>query len=486
MRTSRFLVFALFVLPISASADTTKPTQGTPPGPVSYYREVRRIFQQHCQGCHQPARSQGGYVMTTHAALLKAGDMGKANVVPGQPDKSELLAQITPDADKKIRMPKNQPALPAADVALIRRWISEGAKDDTPKTALDTIDEKHPPVYKLPPVITSIDYSPNGETLAVSGFHEVLLHKADGSGLIGRLIGLSERIQSLAFSPDGKNLAVVGGSPGRFGELQIWDVAKKKLRLSVSLTFDTLYGVSWSPDNSKVAFGCADNSIRVFDAETGKQLVFQGAHSDWVLGSAFSQDGLHVVSISRDMTAKLTVVKSQRFVDNITSITPGKLKGGLQALDRRPIAKPTKVKAVDGQEKVYDEILVGGSDGVPRLYKMHRVVQRRIGDDDALLRAYEAMPGRIFALRFNKDGNLFAAGSSLDQKGEVRVYETTGKLISKLDKVGPIYTVAFRPDGKQVASAGFDGTVRLSDPTTGKVIKELVPVPLVKNEQGKK
>ena len=77
---------------------------------------------------------------------------------------------------------------------------------------------------------------------------------------------------------------------------------------------------------------------------TGKQVLFQGAHSDWVLGTTFTQDGEHLVSISRDMSMKLTEVATQRFVDNVTSITPGALKGGLLALERRPVAKPTKVK----------------------------------------------------------------------------------------------------------------------------------------------
>jgi WD40 repeat protein/mono/diheme cytochrome c family protein len=448
-------------------------------GAVSYYREVRRVFQQHCQGCHQPAKPMGGYVMTGHADLLKAGDRGAANVVPGSPDKSPLVAQITPQDGKRAAMPKGKDPLPAAEVDLIRRWIAQGARDDTPRTARDPVDEKHPPAYDLPPVLTSLDFSPDGKLLAVSGHHEVLLHKADGSGLVARLIGLSERIQSLRFSPDGKLLAVAGGSPGRFGEVQVWDVRKRKLKYSVSVTFDTLYGVSWSPDGGKIAFGCGDNTLRAVDSATGKQVLFQGAHSDWVLGTCFSQDGEHLVSVSRDMSMKLTVVKTQRFVDNVTSITPGALKGGLQAVARRPQAKVTKVKGVDGRQKVYDEVLVGGSDGVPRLYKVHRVVQRVIGDDANKVREYQAMPGRVFAVAFDKDGGRFAAGSSSDGTGEVRVYQTAdGKLVSKLDKVGPVYAVAFRPDGKAVASAGFDGKVRLSDPATGKVLKEFVPVPL--------
>ena len=463
-----------------ASASLAAEPAKAPVGPVSYYRDVRRLFQQNCQGCHQPARPLGGFVMTRHAGLLAAGDSGSAGVVPGKAASSEVMRQIVPGKDGKALMPQNKPALLPAEIALVRRWIDEGAKDDTPKSALDPVSAKNPPRYKLPPVVASIDYSPDGSLLAVSGYHEVLLHSGDGSRLVGRLIGLSERVQSVAFSPDGKSLAVAGGSPGRFGEVQVWDVAKQKLRVSVPATFDTLYGVSWSPDSKLIAFGCADNSVRAIDAQTGKQVLFQGVAGDWVLGTAFSQDGKHVVSVSRDMSAKLTVVATQRFVDNITSITPGRLKGGIQAVSLRPQAKPTKVKGVDGTEKVYDEVVFGGSDGKPRLYKIHRVKQRTIGDDDNKVREFAAMPGRIFSLDFDKEGKRFAAGSSLDGKGELRVYDAaTGKMLSKLETCA-VYAVAFRPDGKQVACAGSDGVVRLVDPATGKVAKGFVPVPLEK------
>jgi mono/diheme cytochrome c family protein len=478
--TARSLLLAGAALALAGPPLPAADAPATPGhGPVSYYREVRRLFQQHCQGCHQPAKPMGGYVMTSHADLLKGGDQGKPGVVPGQPQRSLLVEQITPQAGKRPAMPKGRPPLLDKEVDLVKRWIAQGAKDDTPKSARDPVDAEHPPLYRLPPVITALDYSPDSKLLAVSGFHEVLLHRADGSGLAGRLVGLSERVQSLAFSPDGKRLAVVGGSPGRFGEVQVWDVAKKKLAYSVSVTFDTLYGVSWSPDGTKIAFGCGDNTLRALDADTGKQVLFQGAHGDWVLGTTFSQEGAHLVSVSRDMSMKLTVVQTQRFVDNVTSITPGALKGGLQAVERRPQKAATKVKGVDGREKIYDEVVVGGSDGMPRLYKIHRVVQRVIGDDANRVREYQAMPGRVFSLRFNKDGSQFAAGSSFHRQGEVRVYSTAdGKLVSKLDRIGPVYAVAFRPDGKEVASAGFDGKVRLSDPLSGKVVKEFIPVPL--------
>jgi len=43
-----------------------------------------------------------------------------------------------------------------------------------------------------------------------------------------------------------------------------------------------------------------------------------------------------------------------------------------------------------------------------------------------------------------------------------------------------VYALAYRPDGKVVASAGFDGILRLNDANTGKLTKEFIPVPLTK------
>ena len=470
---------------VSRADDAPAADKPKEPTDVSYYRDVRRIFQQHCQGCHQPAKPLGSFVMTDYADLLKTGDHNLPGVVPGQPDKSFILEQITSkDGGKTATMPKNTDPIPAAEVATIKKWIAEGAKDDTPLSVRDPINAEHPPVYELPPVVSAVAFSPDGSLLAVAGYHEVLLHKADGAGLVGRLVGLSERVQSIAFSPDGAYLAVAGGSPGRFGELQIWDVGRKKLKQSQSITFDTLYGVSWSPDGTKVAFGCADNTLRAIDAATGKQGLFQGAHNDWVLGTAFSKDSRFVASVGRDGSMKLTEVATQRFIDNITSITPGQLKGGLSAVELNPVKRDQKVNVsaggIDKSDRWYDELLIAGSDGVPRLYKMHRETKRVIGDDANKVREYAEMPGRVFSVSFSKDGSQFVAGSSLDGTGEVRVYKTgNGEIVSKFQsQPGPVYSVAYAPDGKSIAAAGFDGTVRLIDPATGKLIREFVPVPI--------
>jgi WD40 repeat protein len=460
------LCLAIFSFAAQARADDAKPAAKTAPAKVGYYRDIRPILQEHCQGCHQQAKRSGNYVMAPFAALLQGGESGSAAIVPGKPDDSYLVSQITP-AKGKAEMPKGKSPLDAEKIALIRRWISEGAMDDTPASAAQTFDAAHPPTYHLPPIISALDYSPDGKLLAVSGYHEVLLWKADGSQLESRLVGLSERVQSLAFSPDGKQLAVAGGSPARFGEIQIWEVATKKLLLSVPMTYDTLYGVSWSPDGTRVAFGCADNSVRAIDAKTGQQVLFQGAHNDWVLGTVFSKDASHLISVSRDRSMKLIEVATQRFVDNITSITPGALKGGLLSVDRDPKK---------------DEIVVGGADGTPKIYRMYRPgnKQRQIGDDFNLIKAFEPVPGRIYAVEYSRDGNRILAGSSSDGAGQIRVYDVaSGSLLAKsVGDPGPIYAARFSPDGKQIAAAGFAGKVILMDAATAKPIKEFVPVPL--------
>jgi len=475
------------------------PLRAEDPPAISYYKDVRPILAQHCNGCHQPAKPQGGYVTTDYADLLKAGERGKAGIVPGKPAASYVAEQIKVHDNGKAEMPKGRDALNPIQIKQITQWIAQGAKDDTPASAKAVaVDSTNPPKYSAPPVITSLAFASDGKTLAVTGYHEVLLFDTAKFTLQTRLIGISERVQAIAYSPDGKKLAAVGGAPGRFGEVQVWDPAKEKLLVSAPVTFDTLYGVSWSPDGKSIAFGCADNTVRAIDALTGRQTLQMGTHSDWVLGTAFAQDGLHLVSIGRDMSMKLTEVATQRFVDNVTSITPGALKGGLMAVDRRPVDETMTIQifyhAVTIQRpkryqklpvdtpgvkpQLYDEVLAAGSDGRPRLYKMHREVKREIGDDSNRIREYDPLPGRVSGIAFNRDGSKFAAVSSLDGKGEVRVYDTnTGSKVICENVTGPAYAVAWHSSGKLIASAGFDGTVWLHNPATGKLLTSFVVMP---------
>ena len=452
--------------------------------PVSFYREIRPILQRQCSGCHQPAKAGGKLLLTTWQGLKQGGENG-AGFEPGKPDESTVMGYISGDEPS---MPLNGEPLPKEQVALIARWIAEGARDDTPPRVQDSVSADNPPVYERPPVVTAVAYSPDSSLLAVSGFHEVLLHRADGSGLVRRLVGRSQRIESLAFSPDGKLLAAVGGTPALFGEIQLWEVATGKLLRSASVSHDTLFGVSFNADGSQLAVGGADNRARVF-ATAGLDLLMRfDAHADWVFGTTFSLKNDHLITVSRDRSMKLVIIDSGQFVDNITSITPGALKGGLAVVQRHP---------------QQEQVLTGGADGTPRLYKVFRTRKRIIGDDFNQIRGYEPMPGRIFDLDFLADGSLFVAGASTATGGSARIYRTGSyetesinnggglaqtrqetaartaqkALVHELPGIeGPVFAVAFRPDGQQVAVAGFDGIVRLYDVQTGQLAGQFVPV----------
>ena len=461
MNTMKRVVFAglalLGCLVGQIPADDAAPA----PKPVSFYRQVRPILQRHCSGCHQPAKQGGNLQLITYDDFKKGGEQG-ASFVPGQPDESLIVKQIS---GEKPEMPLNSDPLAAKQIETIREWIKQGAIDDTPATAKEEISAEKPPIYTSAPVITALAYSPDSSLLAVSGYHEVLLHHADGSGLVARLVGRSPTITSIKFSPDGKILAAAGGAPSLFGEIQFWDVAKKELIRSDTIGFDTLYGISFNDDGTLLAYGTFDNRVRAIQVADGKQVMSMDAHSDLVFGTTFSLKNDHVISVSRDMSMKLTELKTSQFIDNITSITPGALKGGLMAVQRHPKE---------------EQVLIGGADGEPKLYKIFRTQARQIGDDFNRLRGYTKLPGRIFSLQFNADGSKFVVGSSNATSGAARIYKTdTEQPLAELKVKGTaagIFAVAFRADGQQVATGGLDGIVRVYNAENGELIKEFSPV----------
>jgi WD40 repeat protein len=362
-------------------------------------------------------------------------------------------------------MPLGMPPLPSEEIELVRSWVAAGGKDDTPEEARETISAGAPTVYSQPPVLTALAFSPDGKMLAVSGNREILLHTLDGSSSPKRLPGLSDSILSLAFSKDGSLLVAGGGTPARFGEIQFWDVPAGKLRRSVMLTGDTVFGVSLSPDGTRVAAGCTDNTVRIVDTATGKEINKMGAHENWVLGTVFGVDGKRVVSVGRDRSAKLTDAATGAFQENVNL-----LRGELAAVARHPSK---------------DIVVIGGEDRIAYVYMMDRPKNMKIADDTTLIRKLERQNGVIAALAWSPDGRRIAVAGSAP---EVNVYDAdTGARVSacKGHSAG-IYSVAFSPDGARLATGGFDGTVRLYDPATGTLQKAFVPVQLERpaSEQG--
>jgi len=424
--------------------------------PVSFYREVRPILRANCLGCHKPGKTKGGLDLSTHATLLKGGKSGDT-VKGGDPDKSELFTQID---GTEPEMPKDADPLTPAEVATIKRWIAEGGKDDTPSDPGAAHRLASPPTYRSAPAIAAIAWSANPPLLAVAGWHEVILRSADGEQLLGRLVGESPRIESLAFSPDGSTLAVAGGAPSEYGEVQLWSLADKKLLRSIKAGTDCVYGISWSPDGTKVAVGCPDKLVRVFAVNDGKEVMHCDNHIDWVFATAWSHDGARLVSASRDRAIKLIDVASGLLIDDLA-----KAREPLLCIARHPT----------------EDLVAFGSDaGQVRLHKVApRGGRLAEGDDkeESSVREFERLNGPVHSLAFSPDGNLLAATGA---SGDTRIWKTgDGKRMAQIPTRGTaLFAVAFSPDGQQIGLGGADGQIAFHEVTSGKLVKTIVPVPI--------
>lgn len=416
----------------------------------SFTRDVKPLLQKHCQGCHQPASKASDLDLTTFEAFAKGGKRGSA-FVAGKPDESLTIRYLA--GAMQPRMPLGQAALKNEDIAIFRDWILDGAKDDSTVE----VSSSGPIVYSQPPVITAIRFSPDGSTIAVSGNREVLLHKADGSAILQRFAGKAERILSLAFSKDGNLLIAGGGTPAQFGEVQIWDTRASKLLHSTTLTTDTVFGASLAPDSSRIAVGCADNTVHVIETATGKELYKIGNHENWVLATVFGVDSKRFVSAGRDRAAKLIDSTSGAFLENVNL-----LRGELTAIARHPKK---------------DIVVIGGEERYPYVYLMDRPRNMKIADDTTLVRKIERQDGAITSLDWSPDGSRIAVGSA---SPSVNLYDAeTGerKATCKGHSAG-IYTIAFSPDGSRLATGGFDGKVRLYNANDCSLLTAFIPVPL--------
>jgi WD40 repeat protein len=248
----RRLALLVCLLPLSAAVAEA---------PVSFFRDVAPVLKRNCHSCHRPGKAKGGLDLSTFAAVMRGGGEGTV-LIAGKPHESLLIESVS---GEEPEMPKDGEPLSAEERGTIERWIAQGAKNDTPADA-GSRRPSAPPVYRALPAVTALAWSPDGALLAVAGYHEVILRSGDGAQVIARLVGESPRIESLAFSADGKLLAAAGGAPSESGEIQLWDVAERRLVRSIKTTADTVYGVSLSPDATRVAVGCADGDRRGSDA----------------------------------------------------------------------------------------------------------------------------------------------------------------------------------------------------------------------------
>jgi WD40 repeat protein len=278
---------------------------------VSFRKDIAPILQRRCVACHGEESAKGGYRLDSFQLLSKPGESELPPVVAGQADKSELY-QLLVESDPNDRMPQRADALPKPEIALVERWIKEGAANDggpaqRPLAELvrETLLLPAPEHYPRPAPVTALAFSPDGEQLAVAGYYEVTLWNVDDGALVRRIGGLPERITAIAWHPKRNLIGVAGGSPAQWGAVWLVDPAKEfQTRILCDLP-ETALSVAFSPDGKLLLAGAGDRTIRLFDTASGKQTRLWKPHADWVQTVAFAPDGARFISASRDRTARI-------------------------------------------------------------------------------------------------------------------------------------------------------------------------------------
>lgn len=426
--------------------------------PVSFSREIAPIIQRRCVGCHGERTNLGEWRAHTFAALLKPGASGAAMVTPGKPESSELFKRIV-HKDPDLRMPKSDDALDTRQIALVKRWIAEGARfDGASKTALlknlsgPRVHPTAPASYRTAVPVLALAFLPGGKQLAVGGYNEVTLWETQTGKLTRRIGGLPQRIQSLQVSRDGKTLLVGGGVPGEYGEVALVELATGKRR--VLDTFgDLVLTARFNADETRVAAGGAEASVRCYDLKNGATLWSMAVHADWVTSVAFSGDGKYVASASRDHTVKVYEA------DGTLYTTYG---GHNRQYGQYKGQAPVYSLCFNGETA----LSVGGGKWV-QLWEPEKAKSESGDAGDMEDRFFKQGHARflahgcekeVYQLCF-KNGLLFTLASDgivkqldLSSQKELRSFGQSSDFTFALDT---------DPASQQLATGGFDGTIRL-------------------------
>jgi WD40 repeat protein/tRNA A-37 threonylcarbamoyl transferase component Bud32 len=164
-------------------------------------------------------------------------------------------------------------------------------------------------IHKLPGergFVRDVAFSPDGRILAVLAPSVRLWDPAAGRPL-GVRFQRSDGL-SLAFSPDGKRLAVGGWN----GLVRVWEVGNGREVFTLRGHTGSARSVRFSPDGRWLASGSHDRTVRLWDAATGRHVSTLRSHTDLVCGVAFSPDSSRLASCGRDQTVRLWDVASGR------------------------------------------------------------------------------------------------------------------------------------------------------------------------------
>jgi WD40 repeat protein/mono/diheme cytochrome c family protein len=437
--TNRLLLCALLVLPAAAYGE-----------PVSFKRDVAPILLDQCLACHGPKKAEGGYRIDTFERAVAAGDSTQPGFLAGKLEESEAFRRII-STDKAERMPLEGDPLPEEQVATLKRWLEEGAAFDGPDPKASLASYIPPPTHPAAPEsyaatlpITAVEFSPDGQSLAVAGYHEVLLYNPADGALIRRLSNVGQRTYAIRYSPDGQLLAVAGGTPGKLGEVRIFKPDSGELVRVLGTTSDVVFDCAFSPAGDRLATAAADGTVRLFNVADGAEQRTITSHSDWVFAVAWKADGSQLATGSRDKTAKVFDAQTGDLLITFS---------GHNSPVRGVLFHP------DGAE-VYS----AGTDNKIQRWKIA----------DAAKTKEVGLGGEVYKLTLGGESFIAPAADNKVREYKAKELDQIRELAGPTDWV---LAADLHPETKRIAAGSFDGRVFVWNAEDGAVITSFLAAP---------
>ena len=201
-----------------------------------------------------------------------------------------------------------------------------------------------------------------------------------------------------------------------------------------------ILSVAFSPDGRHIISGSSDQTIKLWDADSGREIRTFSSHSESVNSVAFSFDGKYIISGSSDKMMKLW--------DTTTGC------------EMKTLPDYTKVFSVafSPNGKL---ALSSSSAGDVKLWDVEKYLE---------IRTFSRHKGSVYTVSFSPEGKQFLSGSR-DKTVKLWDVETGREIRTFSGHTDEIYSVAFSPDGKQILSGSRDQTMKLWDAATGREIK---------------
>jgi WD40 repeat protein/serine/threonine protein kinase len=322
----------------------------------------------------------------------------------------------------------------------------------------------------------ALAFSPDGKVV-VTGTKEHRINRWDviGKQELPALSDAKHEIWGLAFSPDGKTLVSTGWEP----PARLWDVESGKPRADLAGHEGGVWPLQVSPDGAVLATGSSDRTVRLWDMATGQQRAVLRGSVSGMSSLAFSPDSRTLASGGDDGWLWLwDVATAKPRQASFAPPHPGNMEWITETWDGSVLVQGTN----NGVLKIWDAVTGMETVGFPECRdtywvalsadgKTLRSVNRasgdaKIWDPGTGKERFGAQGVKVDAL--SSDGTMWA-GARNEEVPTVCLWEAaSGKLRLVLEgHTGPISKIAFAPDGKTLATASTDHTVKVWDLNNG-------------------